>query len=116
MSLVGKRDAFRVALDALDGVKGYAYRPGSPRKGDAWPHWAGGAVDEQSGQISNGWHVLVMLPQDERAADEWIDANAQAVADAIERAQVAFVEGFAPANLSQTNGTVYGLLITTRSE
>lgn len=115
MSLIGKREAFRDALDALAGVKGYAYRPGAPRAGDAWPQWSGGTIDEPSGQIANGWAVLVMLPQQERAADEWVDEHAQTIADAIERADVARVEGFAPANLSP-NGQVYGLLITTRSE
>src|SRR5688572_22278641 len=115
MSLTGKRDAFEAALEGVTGVKGYAYRPGAPRPGDAWPQWAGGAVDDASGQIMNGWSVLVMLPQPERAADEWIDDHAQLIAHALERAHVAYVEGFAPANLSPT-GTVYGLLITTRSE
>jgi hypothetical protein len=115
MSLIGKREAFADALDEVSGVRGYPYRPGAPRKGDAWPQWGGGEVDPASGQILNGWSVLVMLPQEERAADEWVDAHAQLIGDALERADVAYVSGFAPANLSP-NGTVYGLLITTRSE
>jgi len=115
MSLAGKRAEFAATLSTVDGVNGYPYRPGEPRPGDAWPQWAGGTVDEASGQIANGWSVAVYLPQDERAADEWVDARAQLIGDALESAQVAYVEGFAPANLSP-NGTVYGLLITTRSE
>lgn len=115
MSLTGARQAFANALSTVDGLKGYPYRPGSPRPGDAWPQWSGGTVDDASGQIMNGWSVLIMLPQDERAADEWIDDHAQLVGDALETEQVAYIDGFAPANLAPT-GTVYGLLITTRSE
>ena len=115
MSLVGKRQEFADALSTVAGVKAHPYRPGEPRAGDAWPQWSGGTLDDASGQMMNGWSVVVMLPQDERAADEWVDARAQLIGDALERAQVAYVEGFAPANLSP-NGTVYGLLITTRSE
>lgn len=115
MSLIGKREEFRAALATVAGIKAHAYRPGTPRPRDAWPQWTGGTVDDVSGQVMNGWSVLVMLPQDERDADAWVDANAQLIGDAIETAQVAKVDAFAPANLSP-NGTVYGLLITTRSE
>jgi hypothetical protein len=115
MSLAGKRQAFADTLSTVAGVNGHPYRPGAPRAGDAWPQWAGGTVHEESGQIVNGWSVLVYLPQEERAADDWVDARAQLIGDALELAQVAYVDGFAPANLSPT-GTVYGLLITTRSE
>lgn len=113
MSLAGKRQEFADALSTVDDVTGYPYRPGEPRPGDAWPRWGGNTIAEDNIQFTNGWQVIVYLPQDERAADEWIDEHDQALYDAIQ--PVAHIEGFAPANLSPA-GTVYGLLISTRSE
>jgi hypothetical protein len=113
MSLAGKRQEFADALSTVPDVRGHAYRPGAPRAGDAWPTWGGSTIGEDNVQFTNGWQVVVYLPQDERAADDWVDAHDQALYDAIQ--PVAHIEGFAPANLSST-GTVYGLVIATRSE
>jgi len=113
MSLSGKRQEFATALSTVVGVTGYSYPPGNPRPGDAWPVWQGSTVGEDRIQFTNGWSVFVMLPQEQRAADEWIDSHDQALYDAIQ--PVAYIDGFAPAILSP-NSTVYGLLITTRSE
>jgi hypothetical protein len=115
MTMAGTRQAFANALSTVNGVRGYTYKPGAPRPGDAWAQWTGDTVDDASGQMMSGWSVLVVLPQDERAADEWIDEHAQELGDALQQGQVAYVDGFAPANLNP-NGTLYGLLITTRSE
>jgi len=114
VSLAGKRQEFADALSTVDDVTGYAYRPADPRAGDAWPVWGGSDRDDDRLPFTTSWRVVIQLPQEERASDEWIDAHEQDLFDAI--SPVAFIDGFAPANLGGQNSTVYGLVITTRSE
>lgn len=116
MSLTSKRVAFQSALESVDGVRGFARRPASPRAGDAWVLLASGERDQPSGQFMMGWSVVLYLPQEFGAADAWLDDHLDAIVDAIEGNGVAYVDGFAPANLGDDNNPINGLMLTTRSE
>lgn len=112
MSLLAKRQQFTDALSTVEGVKGYDYKPTTPRAGDAWAQWRGMSRGEEV-QFTNAWAVVVYLPQDDRGAEQWVEAHIADLYDAIN--PVAFIDGFAAANLSPT-GQQFGLVISTRSE
>lgn len=113
MSLTGDRAAIAAALSTMTGVKGYPYRPTTPRPGDAWPllgqlrHAAGMAFEVT-------WRVMVFLPQDERAASDWVDSHYADVVDAL--LPVGFVDTAEPALMATNAGDQNVLLITMRSE
>lgn len=115
MSLNDTRAAFKEALDEVAGVTGYLRRPSTPKPGDAWPIWRGGERDQNTGLFDHTWAVGLMLPQDEKSAQDWIDARLDDLAKAIR--PVAYVESVAPATFGGTDSSpVYGLLITTSTE
>lgn len=113
MSLTGDRAAIAAALTTVTGVKGYQYRPATPRPGDAWPRLV--QLDLLDGLVwSAEWTVIVFLPQDERAASVWIDDHFLAIVAALR------VPGFATkaeaAQLQTDGGDQFVLAVTMRSE
>jgi hypothetical protein len=116
MSLTGKRAEYKAALDLVDDVRGYEYRPGTPKPGDAWPHLDQGQREELSGQFMIAWAVGIYLPQDERSANLWIDAHLDALVDTLEAEGVGYVDAFTPANFGTETSHVYGLMLTMRGE
>lgn len=113
MSIVGDRAAIAAALSTADGVKGYAYRPNATKPGDAWPMLS--SLDRADGlSFTATWRVLVILPGDEVAASEWIDAHHEQLVDAL--LNVGFVDTIAPVKLDSSGGDQYALQITMRSE
>lgn len=113
MSLTGDRDAIAQALSTVDDVTGYAYRPTTPRPGDAWPLLSGLERD-QGFTFMVTWRVLVFLPQDEVDASKWIDAHFESLVEALE--PKGFVESLVPVNLGADSQQQYGLQITMRGE
>lgn len=116
MSLADDRAEFVAALTAVDGITAYAVSPKTPRPGDAWLRWGGAGLDSPNDPLfAQQWSVVVMLPQSEAAADEWIDAHIGAILTAL--GPVAWVVSYAPATLGGTdNAPVFGLLITATRE
>lgn len=113
MSLVGDRQAIAAALSTATGVKGYAKRPTSTKPGDGWPLLS--ALDRADGlSFTVSWRVLVILPQDEVAASDWIDTHHEDLVDALE--PVGFVDRLEPVKLDTGAGDQYALQITMRSE
>jgi len=113
VSLIGRRDEIAAALSTVTGVHGYAYRPAVPRSGDAWPLL--GPLTRAAGMAFEvTWRVLVVLPSDERAASQWVDANYEAVVDALE--PIGFVDQVEPVLLSTSAGDQQALQITMRGE
>lgn len=113
MSLVGDRQAIADALSTAPGVKGYAYRPTSTKPGDGWPLLS--SLDRAAGlAFTVTWRVLIILPGDEVAASEWIDAHHEQLVDALE--PVGFVDTVAPVKLESGAGDQYALQMTMRGE
>jgi len=113
MTLVGKRAELAAALNTIDGVIGYEYRPTTPRPGDAWPLLGPMERDEGRAFIVT-WRVFVFLPQDERAASDWIDAHFDAVVDGL--SPVVFVDKGEPFLIPAAGSEQFCLMISTRSE
>lgn len=114
MSLTGDREATATAMSTVTGVTGYAYRPTTPLPGDAWPLLS--ALDRADGTaFYASWRVLILLPQDERTASEWIDTHHEDLVDALE-ASVGFVDRIEPVALSASGTDQIALQITMRSE
>ena len=114
MSLTGDRAAIAAALSTVDGVTGYAYRPTTPLQGDGWPLL--GALDRADGTaFYASWRVWVLMPQDERAAADWLDSHHEGLVDALE-ASVGFVDRIEPVVLSTIAGDQFALQITMRGE
>lgn len=113
MSLTGDRAAIAAALTAVDGVTGHTYRPTTARPGDAWPLL--GALERAEASVFYvTWRVLVMLPQDERAASEWVDDRVGDLVDALQ--PHGFVDRIEPVALAASGSEQLGLQITMRSE
>lgn len=109
MSLNDTRAAIKAALDGVDGVTGYLKRPSPAKPGDGWPIWKGAARGDAH-LFENTWAIGVLLPQDEVAANDWIDAHIDLLLDGLR--PVAYVDGYDPANFGNDANPVYGLLIT----
>lgn len=113
MSLDTDRAEIAATLNAVDGVIGYKYRPTTPRPGDAWPTLP--TLELQDGLVWRPtWTVVVFLPQDERAASDWIDAHFAAIATAL-RGGSTFPETAEPGLMATNGGDHYVLEITVRS-
>lgn len=113
MSNAQKRAEIAAALTTAGQVHGYARPPAVPAVGDAWPRWRGA---ERDGGLVQTWAVIVVLPQDELRADEWVDQYGYDLANALEDAGVFFVTGIEPAKVQVESGDMYALMITGRSE
>lgn len=115
MSLTGDRQAIATALSNADGVTGYPYRPTPAREGDGWPLVAG----LERGPAQNfeaTWRVAIALPANERAASEWFDDHHASIVEALEDAEVGYVDRIEPATLNTEGGDQDIMLITFRSE
>lgn len=110
----GKRAEIAAALATVPDVRGYAYRPATPKAGDAWVLL--GALERGPGSVfGTTWRVRVHLPQEERAASVWTDAHMDALYDALK--PCAFVDRIEPIMLPVAGaGEMYALEFTMRSE
>lgn len=113
LSLTGDRQAIATALSSARGVRGHEYRPSTPRPGDAWPTLPTLTLVEGL-MWQATWSIIVFLPQEERAASEWIDRHFLDIAAALKSPGLA-VEA-EPAVMQTSGGDQYVLEITMRSE
>lgn len=117
MSIVGKRQQIADALSTVDGVTGYPYQPTSARAGDGWPLYQGAERDEATGLFAHNWSVGVALPQDEQAANAFLDSHLDAIDQALLSSGSGYIDRIDPANFSgDDNNIVYGLVLVMRSE
>lgn len=113
MSLHGKREELAAVLAGVADVRGYAYRPSTPTIGDAWPLL--GTLDRAAGTaFVAAWRVRVLLPQDEKAATDWLDAHWPDLFYALER--VGSVDRATPIMLPSASGEQYAFEIILRAE
>jgi hypothetical protein len=113
MSLARGREAIVDALRPVVGVKPHTYRPTTPNVGDAWP-LLGPLERDQGWAFIVTWRVLVLLPQDERAASDWLDANLEAIFDALNPA--GFVDRAEPVTITAGGSEQFALQLTIRGE
>jgi hypothetical protein len=89
-SFFAARQAFATALSEVDGVQGFAWRPSAPKPGNAWPKWQG-AETVAPGAMQSSWQIVLLLPADERAQEQWIEERLEGIVDALTENDVAFV-------------------------
>lgn len=112
MSIADDRSELAGALSTVEGVHGWQYRPTGIRTGHAWP-----LLDVLQGSPAGfqaTWHVLVVLPSDERKASEWLDAKHEAIAEALE--YFGFVEQIYPEGLRTPEGDLQVMRLILRRE
>jgi hypothetical protein len=117
MSIAGKRLELAAAIDAVDGVTGYPYRPSNAGTGDGWPLLGPVERHQASGQFEATWRIRILLPADEAAASQWIDDHFVPLWAALEAH--GYIDRAEPVALpvgQPDNTTMYGLEITLRSE
>ncbi|RKN38453.1 hypothetical protein [Micromonospora endolithica] len=117
MSLAGDRQAIAAALSTAPDVTGHAFRPATTRlrEGDAWPLL--GTLERGPGMSwAASWRVLVALPTDGVKSAEWVDSHYQDLVDALEGADVGFVDRIEPVTIPDGDAERYALQITMRSE
>lgn len=105
---------FKAALDTVDGVKGFVGRPSAPTTGDAYPIRGTATRDEESGLFLVDWQVAVFIPQDDTAANMWMDDHTPDILTALDR--LSYVTSFAPGNLGNDQNFVKGLLFNLGSD
>lgn len=115
MSTAGKRAEIAAALSTVAGVNGWARRPKATASGDAWPRYAGSAMDEDSYQFIHTWQVLIQLPSDEAAAESWSDDHLDGLWAALQ--PVGYPVGVEPVDIGNAERPrIPALMITMRSE
>lgn len=100
------------ALSAVAGVSGAEYRPSLLTAGVAWANIA--SHDRAEGFFATTWNVFVVVPQNEKAAAIWYDANILALRDALH--VVVYVDRDEPVLIPTDAGELFALMITARSE
>lgn len=94
------RAAIATAVSTVDGVKCYPLKPTArTQAGDAWVKWNGSARIAP-GAIETSWQVIVLLPQDDKAGDEWRAAREWALIDALD--SVLYVNGMEPGSIDDS--------------
>lgn len=98
----------------VEGVVGHPYKPAELNVGDAWPQWAGATRDERTNAFYEQYTLTVVCARqgDYETADSWIDANAEALLDAL--GPVLFVDAFDPVEIPMQGGAMIGLQLTGR--
>lgn len=114
MGIQSMRSDLAAAVSMVTGVKGYQYRPPAPTTGDAWPLMGSMDRDPDSGQFMALWRLVVMLPQAEQAASEWMDTHLWDLVDAI--TEYGWVDRMNPAELTGSAGGQFVLEISLRGE
>lgn len=87
MSFATDRQTLATVLSEVDGVTGYAVKPGALQTGDSWAQLAGLAEPGNApgaGPVEVSWRVVVVLPQDVTAALERFEELAVPVWEALQ--------------------------------
>ncbi|MFC6156150.1 hypothetical protein [Kribbella jiaozuonensis] len=110
MSFLATRQALADAASTVPGVKGYTTKPNTVSPGDAWP-LIGSIERGPAYAFQVTWRVLVILSGNEDTAIEQLDELTDPLFAAIN--PVAFVDR---ADLTKTDGDLFAISITCRSE
>lgn len=97
------------AATAIDGVNVKSYYRQSNKPGDGWIALAGWDRDE-NGDYLDTWEVRVILSSNLKTAEEWVEANGDALVAAIE--PHLYVTSVALVTFVADAANIPGLLIT----
>lgn len=113
MSLIDARADIVTALNTVEGVTGYARRPTTLKPGAAFPRFAGAARGPGM-SFAMTWNVVVIVPQSEAAASDWLDSRAELIAAALD--PVGYVDSFVPVKLETGDGDLHAIQFVMREE
>lgn len=89
------RQSIADVLSTVDDVKGYAARPRAMKIGDGWP--LVGSIDRYNGLMwMTTWRILLCLGGDEKKADTFLEQAAVPIAQALQDADVLYVNAIVP--------------------
>lgn len=108
MSREDVRVELATAIDTVSGLKGHPRRPSTIGTGDAWPVWRG-AERSAAHTYVDTFAVMISLPGDEAAADQWADERGSQVEAALEG--LLYVTGIRPVIIATDAGDSFGLEI-----
>lgn len=97
---------------ALSAVEGISVTPGfreSTKVGDGWIT-LGKMTPQDFGYIKE-WRVTIVIPNERTAAEVWMDANLEVIADAVKRQLEVTQVTPAEIPLKETGTTVYAIVI-----
>jgi hypothetical protein len=76
------RASLATALSTVSGLRGFIKRPSAAKRGNAWPRVTG-LEHVAPGTWQTGWQVVILLPTDELAQDDWIMARLDDITDVL---------------------------------
>lgn len=103
------RDDIATAASTVDGVTVEPYWRQDTQPGHGWVSLARSDRDDTGFGFMDRWTVTIALPQDVRAAEEWIEEHRDALTAAV--ASELVVTALVPATLTFDTGTTPGLVI-----
>lgn len=102
------RNEIAAAASLVDGVTVKPYYRQTAKPGDGWVSLQRLDRDDSGLGFMALWAVMVVLPQDLKAAEVWIDDHADAIAEALGHALV--VSAVVPSSLTWGGNPVPGLV------
>jgi hypothetical protein len=118
-SLATTRGSLAGAVAGVAGLVGYVYPPTVFKPGDGWAQW-GGDLQVDGGPyamtFTRKWRVIIILPEDMRVADQFVDGIYDQLIDAV--SNVLAIETIEPSKLNAdgSQAAYQALIITGETE
>lgn len=116
--IAATREAVAGALDTVADLRGYAWPPRAYKPGDAWAQWGGAGLagDGYATTFTSRYRVIVILPDDQKAADRFADDHLDAIVAAL--APILSITGVDPVSLPAdgSQAAYLALVITGETE
>lgn len=103
------REEIAQAASLVDGVNVKPYFRQTTKSGDGWVSLQRSDRDESGFGWMDRWAVTIVLPQDVRSAEDWMDDHLDPLANALK--DYLIVTAFVPSTLRMDSGEVNGLVI-----
>ena len=97
------------AASLVAGVHVKPYYRQTTKPGDGWVSLQRSDRDESGFGFMDRWAVTLVLPQDVKAAEDWMDSHIEQLAEALK--DYLIVTAFVPAALRMDSGEVNGLVV-----
>ena len=70
------------ALNTVDSIHAYNYRPATVLTGDAWLKWAG-FTRVAPGEYETAWQIIIAMPNNVKDQEAWITSHLDEITDAV---------------------------------